>query len=410
MADRLYPFTAEKITDNVYWVGAIDWQIADFHGYRTSRGTTYNAFLVCAEKITLIDTVKAPHKEEMLSRIASVIDPSSIDIIISNHAEMDHSGCLPTIIEELQPSQVYASKAGAKALAAHFPSLEGRLTPVETGDTVSLGDRELHFVETKMVHWPDSMVSYLTQDKVLFSQDAFGMHLATSALFADENDRAIMQWEAEKYYANIVMPYSAQVQKALEAVKALDVPIDIIAPDHGPIYRTADEIAWILAQYEKWVNPPPARKVVVVYDTMWHSTDRMAEAVAEGCRAVGVPVRVLPMSGAHRSDVVTEVLESGALIVGSATMNSGILPAMADVLTYLRGLKPQNLIGAVFGSYGWNKQCFKELEGYMAAMGVETIAPPVCVNYVPTADDLVACRTLGMTVAEAVQKRLKEDE
>lgn len=401
------PFTAEKISDHVYWVGAIDWEIKEFHGYLTTRGTTFNAYLILADKITLVDTVKAVHKDEMMSRIASVIDPAKIDIIISNHAEMDHSGCLPDVIEAVKPSEVYASKNGVKALNSHFHFSDGEITPVETGGTVSLGDMDVVFIETKMVHWPDSMVTYLPENSLLFSQDAFGMHLAASNLFADQNDPAIMQWEAEKYYANIVMPYSPMVNKSIDALEKLNVPLNIIAPDHGPVYRTKETIEWILSLYKKWVNPPPTPKAVVVYDTMWHSTDRMAEAIAEGCRCSGIEVRVLPMSGAHRSDVVTEVLEAGALIIGSATMNSGMFPTMGDTLTYLKGLKPMNLIGAVFGSYGWNTQCFKQLHAVMEEMKVEIVADTLHVNYVPTHDDLMACRALGEKVAGELKKRCR---
>ncbi len=398
------PFTARKVSDHVYWVGGIDWTLTDFHGYKTDRGSTYNAFLVLADKITLIDTVKTPLKDEMMSRIASVIDPCDIDYIVSNHSEMDHSGSLMEVIAAVQPEKVFASANGVKALKAHFHH-QHEIVAVENGGTISLGNCTLQCFETRMIHWPDSMVSFLKEDGVLFAQDAFGMHLATTELFADENPRDILNWEAAKYYANIVMPYSAIVGKTLQTLLGLKLPISMILPDHGPLWRTPQDIAWILSLYQQWVAQKPTNKAVVVFDTMWHSTETMARAVAEGLQAGGARVKVMPMSGAHRSDVATELLDAGALLAGSCTMNNRIFPTMADVLTYVGGLKPVNLIGAAFGSFGWSNNAIKELEQYLQNMQVEMVAETVRVNYVPTREDLLQCVALGRTVAETLVKR-----
>jgi flavorubredoxin len=398
------PFMAQKVTDNVYWVGAVDWSLTDFHGYKTDRGTTYNAFLILADKITLVDTVKKPYLQEMMYRISSIIDPEQIDYVVSNHAEMDHSGSIPEIIEAVKPEKVFASVNGVKALNAHFHGVQN-IQAVENAGTIDLGNMALTCVETKMIHWPDSMVSYLAREKLLFAQDAFGMHLATTKLFADENDRDIMLWEATKYYANIVLPYSPIVGKTLTSLLSLNLPIDIIAPDHGPIWRTPEDISWIMQCYQKWITQEPTNRAVIVYDTMWNSTALMARAIAEGVRNAGTEAVVMPMSGAHRSDVITEVIDAGALIAGTTTMNSSVFPSMADVLTYIRGLKPLNLIGATFGSYGWNKKALNELDEYMNAIGVEQVAEQVAVNYVPETEDLMNCFELGKTVALELQKR-----
>jgi flavorubredoxin len=392
------PFQAVKISENVYWVGAIDWDLIEFHGYRTERGTTYNAFLVMADKITLIDTVKKRYKREFLSRIQSVIDPKDIDIIVSNHAEMDHSGLLPDMVELIQPEKLYASANGAKALAEHFGDAV-EVEAVDNGGSISLGNMNLTFVETKMIHWPDSMVSFLDSDGILFSQDAFGMHLATSSVFAEDNDRYIMQHEAEKYYANIVLPYSKIVGKTLDALQSMNLPIQIIAPDHGPIWRGDDDIAFVLDLYQRFVAQPPTPAAVVLYDTMWESTDIMAKAVAEGLRQGGVRVQVFNLHTSHRSDVATAVMNSGALVVGSPTLNSGIYPTLADALTYIKGLQPMNLIGAFFGSYGWNQKGMKELGEFVDKIGMDIVAEPLSVKFVPTDEDLEACATLGRTVA-----------
>ncbi|MEQ8161845.1 MAG: FprA family A-type flavoprotein [Smithellaceae bacterium] len=389
-------YSAIKISDHVYWVGAIDWTIRDFHGYTTPRGSTYNAYLIMAEKITLIDTVKAPFKDEMLARIKSVVDPSQIKYIISNHSEMDHSGCLAEVIDLIKPEKVFASALGIKALKDIFHD-EHEITAVKEGESLSLGDMELNFMETRMIHWPDSMFSYLAQDQVLFSQDAFGLHLASLERFDDEIPAATLEYEAATYYANIVLPYSPVVLKALEKVKAKGWEIKYFAPDHGPVWRK--DLGIIVELYQKWAAQKPTAKAVVVYATMWHSTEKMARAISESLAEEGVKVKMMPVNEVHRSNVVYEVLEAGALIVGSSTLNNNILPAMADVMTYLKGLKPANLIGASFGSYGWSGESVRHLEEMLKEMKVEIVAEGVSSKQVPDEAVLDKCRELGKTIA-----------
>jgi len=395
-------YSAVKVTDNVYWVGAIDWTIRDFHGYTTPHGSTYNAYLVMADDITLIDTVKAPFKNEMFSRIKSVVDPSNIKYIISNHSEMDHSGCLSEMIDLIKPQTVFASAVGVKTLKELFHD-EHEIIEVEDGETLNLGNMELTFMETRMIHWPDSMFTYLDKDELLFSQDAFGMHLATLERFADEIPAATLEYEGATYYANIILPYSKIVLKALDKVEASGLKIKIIAPDHGPIWRK--DIGWIIELYKKWASQKPTAKAVVVYGTMWHSTEKMARAISEALAQSGVKVKLLSMNETHRSEVVYEVLEAGALIVGSPTLNNNILPQMADVMTYLKGLKPANLIGAAFGSYGWSGESVKHLEAMLKEMKVEIAAEAVSVKNVPDNGILEKCHELGKTIAAELLKR-----
>jgi len=390
-------FRAQQITDSVYWVGAIDWGLRDFHGYATSRGTTYNAYLVLADKIALIDAVKAPFKNELLARIASVIDPQRIDVIVSNHSEMDHSGCLPEVIAAVEPERVVASKAGAETLRQHFDLTS--IEAVEDGAVLDLGNRTLQFVETKMVHWPDSMLTYMPEEKLLFSQDAFGMHLATIELFVDNLPRELLEAEAAKYFANILMPLVGPISKALAKVQQSGIALDIVAPDHGPIWRRAEDIAWIIGKYVEWCAQKPTMKAVVTYDTMWGSTERLARAIGEGLKAGGADPRVMPLRGSHRSDVATEVLGAGALVVGSPTLNMNMFPTVADVLTYLKGLKPQNLVGAAFGSYGWAPAGVRHVHETLAAMKVDLVDDGLAVKYVPTDEDLKAAHALGVAVA-----------
>ena len=395
-------YSAIKVTDNVYWVGAIDWTIRDFHGYTTPHGSTYNAYLVMADDVTLIDTVKAPFMDEMLSRIKSVVEPSKIKYIISNHSEQDHSGCLPQVIDLIKPKKVFASSVGVKTLKELFHD-KHEIIPVKDGETLSLGNMELTFMETRMIHWPDSMFTYLAAEELLFSQDAFGMHLATLERFADEIPAATLEYEGATYYANIVLPYSAIVLKALEKVAAAGLKIKIIAPDHGPIWRK--DIGWIIDLYKKWALQKPMAKAVVVYATMWHSTEKMARAISEALAQAGVKVKLLSMNETHRSEVVYEVLDAGALIVGSPTLNNNILPQMADVMTYLKGLKPVNLIGAAFGSFGWSGESVKHLEAILKEMKVDIVAESIAVRNVPGNDVLEKCHELGKNIATELLKR-----
>lgn len=394
-------YKAVKVSDNVYWVGAIDWNIRNFHGYTTRRGSTYNAYLVLADKITLIDTVKTPFKEELLSRIVSVIDPRDINYIVSNHSEMDHTGCLSETIDIVRPEKVYASTMGAKTLNEHF-HLDQEIVAVKDGQSISLGNMNLSFLETRMLHWPDSMFSYLGEEKLLFSQDAFGMHLATGERFDDEIDNSILKYEAATYYANILLPFSPLILKLLDRVGKSGLDLKIVAPDHGPIWRK--DINMIFDLYSKWATQRPTKKAVIVYATMWHSTEIMAEAIAEGLSAGGIGVKLMNIDDCHRSDVAYEMLDTGALIVGSPTLNNNMLPAMADILTYLKGLRPKNLIGAAFGSYGWSGDALGQVKDVLTEMEVELVDEGINVKYVPDADSLNQCFFLGTKIVE----RLKE--
>ena len=396
-------FKAVQVTEDVWWVGAIDWNIRDFHGYRTGRGSTYNAYLVLADKITLIDTVKAPFREEMMERIASVVDPGKIEYIVSNHSEMDHSGSLPQVIAAVNPKKVFASVVGAKTLAELFPN-PGEITPVKDGETFSFGNRTLTFLETRMLHWPDSMFTYLNEEQLLFSQDAFGMHYASLERFADGCDPAALAYEAATYYANILLPYSPQVLKLIEKVKSAKLSFKIIAPDHGPIWRKETDA--IIGRYAEWAAQKPEGRAVVVYATMWHSTERMARAISEGLAAGGLRVKVMSMDEVHRSDVMYELLCAGAVAVGSPTLNNHMLPNMADILTYMRGLKPRNMIAAAFGSYGWSGEAVREIEEVLTEMKLEKTGEGIRVKNVPDAEALSRCYELGKDMAGQVLSRL----
>ena len=394
------PFNATKISDSVYWVGAIDWGIRDFHGYLTSRGTSYNAYLIMADKITLVDTVKKPFKEEMLHRIKSVIDVEKIDYIVSHHAEMDHSGLLPDMIDIIKPEKVFASEQGVKALEAHFEGIASHLTPVKTGDKVSLGNMNLAFIETKMLHWPDSMISYLDKDKIVFSQDAFGMHLASYERFVDEMPWEIVYEEMTKYYANILLLLSPLITKFINQIPSLNLDIKIIASDHGPIWR--QDITKPIELYAKWAEQKPEKRALVVYDTMWGSTQKMAQAVAEGIDSTGVSTKIMKLRSSHRTDIVTELLFAGGLAVGSPTMNNNLYPTIADILTYIKGLAPKNLSACAFGSYGWSGQAVRQINEVFESMKCNIISEGYRSVYVPNDAALIECRNLGESLGNSV--------
>jgi len=392
-----------EVFKDIYWVGAVDWNIRNFHGYSVDKGSSYNAFLAIDDKVTLFDTVKKGFKNDLINNIRQIIDPAEIDYLIVNHVEMDHSGLVAEIAQLVQPEKIICSEMGKKNLLAHFHQEEWPYEAVRTGDTISLGKRSVQFIETRMLHWPDSMFSYIPEDRLLISSDAFGQHLASTERFDDEVDLSMLLGHAAKYYANIILPYSALVQKLLAQVREIGLKIDMIAPDHGLIWRKNPQK--ILEHYDVWSQQKSKVKALVIYDTMWHSTEMMAKAIVEGLVEQGVSAQLFDLSSNHRSDIITEVLDAGALIIGSATLNNGMLPHMADLLHYMKGLRPARKIGAAFGSYGWSGEAVKLITTAMEEMKFEILDPGIKVQYVPRDDDLKKCADLGRKIARTLKKQ-----
>ena len=390
-----------KLTDKIYWVGAVDWDVRDFHGYSTNRGTTYNAYLIMDEKITLIDTVKSSMKADLISRISEIVDPKKIDYIVVNHVEMDHSGSLPDMIDLIQPEKIICSKMGEKALRQHFHRDDWPYQIAVPGEDISLGSKTLSFLETRMLHWPDSMFTYVVEDKILFSSDAFGMHLATSERFDDEISQAVLMDEMTKYYANILTLYSPLVRKLIAKVQEIGLEIKMIAPDHGVVWRSNPMMA--IEAYDRWSRNEGKGNALIIYDTMWHSTEKMAKEVAAGLQDEGVSVKLLNLRYCHRSDVMSDVLDASAIVLGCSTLNNGLLPRMAGFLMYMRGLRPTNKIGAAFCSFGWSGEAVKLLNGAMEEMKLEVVDEGLRVKYVPEKSDLGACVELGRKVGQALK-------
>jgi len=385
-----------RIAEDIYWLGVIDWNIRDFHGYSTYQGTTYNSFLIVDEKITLVDTVKKEFADELLSNISQIINPEKIDYVISNHTEMDHSGGLPGVMHRIgEDKPLYCSKMGQKNLSRHFPQ-KWNYRPVENGSELSLGRRTLTFLETRMLHWPDSMFTYVNEDKLLFSSDAFGQHYAGLERFDDQVGDAIIP-HARKYFANILLLYSPLILKLVDKVTKMGLDINMICPDHGIIWR--EDPLKIINAYVEWGTQKPRRKAVVIYDTMWHSTEIMAEAIVDSLGQEGVDARPMYLRNCHRSDIMTEVIDAGAIIIGSPTLNNGLFPTVSDFLTYMKGLKPKDKIGAAFGSYGWSGESVKVITRELEEMKFKMVHPGVKTQYVPDDKDLEACYELGRKIA-----------
>ena len=388
-----------EIAKDIYWLGVIDWNIRDFHGYSTYEGSTYNSFLIMDEKITLIDAVKKEFADELIANISQIVDPKKIDYVISNHTEMDHSGGLPRVMHKIgEDKPLYCSKMGQKNLASHFPQ-KWNYQPVENGGELSLGKRTLTFLETRMLHWPDSMFSYVKEDRLLFSSDAFGQHYAGLERFDDQIGDAIMP-HARKYFANILLLYSPLILKLVDKVTEMGLPIDMICPDHGILWRK--DPSKIINAYVEWSKQKPKRKALVIYDTMWHSTGTMGEVIVDALGEEGVDARLMHLRNWHRSDIMTEVLDAGAIIVGSPTLNNGLFPTVSDFLTYMKGLKPLNKVGAAFGSFGWSGEAAKLVTKELEEMKFDIIDPGVRIQYVPDDKSLDACRELAKKIAQAL--------
>lgn len=371
---------AIKLTEGIYWVGGIDWDLRNFHGYKTQRGSTYNAYLIVDEKITLIDTVKHYLYDEMLERISSVINPADIDYIISNHVEMDHSGGLPKIMKQAKNATLFTSPRGETGLKQHYDYKNWQLEVIKPGVSLDLGRRSLDFILTPMVHWPDNMVTYLPEEKLLFSNDAFGQHYASPERFDDQVPLEIVLEEAKKYYANIVMPYGSQVQRVLENIEKMNLEFDTIAPSHGVIWRK--NLAKIIELYKRWSSNQVKKEALIVYDTMWGSTEKIAYALLDFFAAKGIKTTIKNLKVNHISDIIPYVLDAQYICVGSPTLNNNMLPTVASFLTYLKGLSSGGRKAIAFGSYGWSGQSVGQIAGMLEEAKFDVI-DQIKLQYVP---------------------------
>ena len=391
-----------ELKKGVAWVGVVDWGIRTFHGHELSvhRGTSYNSYLVRDEKTALVDTVWGPFAEEWLEGLARIVDLETIDYVVVNHSEPDHSGALPSLMRRCPNATVVVSRKGRESVPGHYHQ-EWKFQEVRTGDRIRLGRNDLVFVEAPMLHWPDSMFTYLTGDRILMPNDAFGQHYAAAFPFNDQVDQEELYEEALKYYANILTPFSPLVLRKIDEVLKLDLPVDIIAPSHGVIWRK--DPLQIVNKYVEWARQTPEPTAVVLYDTMWEGTRRMADAIGRGLASQGISHKLFHMAVADRNDVITEIFEARAVIIGSPTLNRGVMPTIAPILEDLKGLRFQNKIGAAFGSYGWSGESVKQIEELFERCKIPVVTPGVLAKWQPDPQALQACEDLGSAMARAIR-------
>jgi anaerobic nitric oxide reductase flavorubredoxin len=385
-----------NVKNNIYWVGKIDWELRKFHGdeYSTHRGSSYNSYLIKEDKAALIDTVWKPFAKEFVENLANEIDLNKIDYIIANHAEIDHSGALPELMRLIPDTPIYCTKNGVKSLIGHFHK-NWNFNVVKTGDRLSLGNKELIFVEAPMLHWPDSMFCYLTDDSVLFSNDAFGQHYASEYMFNDLVDQNELYNECIKYYANILTPFSAMVTKKIKEVLSFNLPLDIICTSHGIIWR--DKPEQIVERYLQWADNYQENQITIIYDTMWSGTRVMAENIANGIKETDkeVNVKLFNLAKTDKNDVITEIFKSKAILVGSPTINKGILVSVAAILEERKGLKFKNKKAAAFGCYGWSGESIKIISESLKSAGFGIADDGIKVLWNPDDESTIKCSEYG---------------
>src|SRR3990167_6456846 len=392
-----------QLKEGIYWVGIVDWNIKKFHGheYSTHRGTTYNAYLIIDEKVALVDTVWGPYAQQMIDNIQKIINIKKIDYVVANHAEVDHSGGLPELMKHIPDATLIVSERGKESIFKHYHQ-QWNFKTVKTGDSIDLGKDKLVFVEAPMLHWPDSMFTYLTGKNILMPNDAFGMHYASSGRFNDEVDEIEVYQEAIKFYANILTPFSDLVIKKIDEFKKLNIPVDIIAPSHGIIWRK--DPMQIVNKYYQWATGKDDGSVTILYDTMWNATEKMAKAIADGLEREGVRYKLFHMGVSDRNDVLTEVFKAKGIIIGSPTLNNGLLPTIMPILEDLKGLKFKNKVGAAFGSYGWSGENVKIIEENLDKAKIKRLQEGIKIKWQPTREELDKCIEFGRNFAKGLNR------
>ncbi len=390
-----------ELKDGVYWVGAVDWNVRDFHGYITPRGSSYNAYLIIDEKIALVDTVKSNFAEELLERVSAIVDLKDIDYVISNHVEKDHSGSMKEVMRLAKNAKVVATERGKAGLTRYYEGNWPFIT-VKTGDKIKLGEKTLEFIEAPMLHWPDSMFTYVRKNQLLLPNDAFGQHIAASKRFDDEVENVMD--DAAKYYANILMPFAPLILKKIQEIQAMELAIDMIAPSHGVIWRSEPEK--IVDAYVRWSKGVAKQKALIIYDTMWGSTEIIAKAILKGLLSENVEVRLFSLRKSDQTEIMKEILDAKAVLVGSPTLNNGMFPSVSGFLTYMKGLRPKGKIGVAFGSYGWGKGAVKAVKEELEKTGFEVLEADLEFKYKPDENEINRCVQFGKDLAGRIREEI----
>ena len=394
---------SKRVTDKVTWVGKIDWELKKFHGdeLSTMEGSSYNSYLIRDKKTVLIDTVWGPYDTEFVNRLKEEIDLKEIDYIVMNHNESDHSGTLPALMREIPDTPIYCTKKGESILRGLYHQ-DWNYVNVKTGDELEIGDSKLVYVEASMLHWPDTMMTYMTGENILFSNDVFGQHYASEMLYDDMDDISKLLHEAEKYYTNIITPFSTFVTKKLAEVQGMNLKIDLVAPSHGIIWR--ENIGLIMDLYAKWANNYQEDQITLIYDTMWQSTRKMAEAIAEGIQQASpnTTIKILNAVKNDKNDILVEVFKSKAILVGSPTINNGFSYAIAGILEMIKGLKFKNKKAASFGSYGWSGEAAKQIKEFLEESKFAIVNDGIRVNWAPDQETIEQLREYGRKFVEEI--------
>jgi len=399
-----------EIKPDIYWVGAIDWAVRDFHGYITPNGTTYNNYLIKDKDITLVDTVKHDFSGSTIANIRKLVDPADIVNVVINHIEADHVSSIEAIMDLCPNALIHITEKGKAGLERHYDLSNWQIRTVKSGDTLNTGTKTLTFLETPMLHWPDSMVTYVAEDKLLISQDAFGQHLATSNRFDDDfttcESVAKLDDAVVDYYANILMPFGNLIKKKLAEIGELGLEIEMIAPDHGVIWRR--DVGKILNTYGDLASNKCTESVAIIYDTMWHSTEMMTLPLMQGVLDEGLPCKVIKLRSTPMSVAIKEFWKSRGTLIGSPTLNNIMFPSMAEFLTHLRGLRPRGRIMGAFGSFGWSGGAVKEAYAEFEKMKLETVGEGVGCKYRPSGEDEAALYKFGREFAKATREYHKQ--
>lgn len=396
-------YMIKQITEKVSWVGKVDWELVRFHGdeYSTHKGSSYNSYLIRDEKVALIDTVWLPYDREFVSNLKQNVNLHDIDYIIMQHNEIDHSGALMELLDEIPDTPIYCTKKGEQIIRGHYHK-DWNFVNVKTGDQLCLGQSTLTFIEAPMLHWPDTMFTYMDEGHILFSNDGFGQHFASESLYNSDVNQEELMYEAEKYYANILCPFSQMVSRKIQQILSMNLPIDLICPSHGIIWK--DNPSQIVEKYVAWSDAYQENQITIVYDTMWQSTRLMAQAIADGIREADSEIKVKLMNITHddKNDVLTECFHSSAVLVGSPTINNGYSFAIAGILEMMQGLKFKKKKAASFGSYGWSGEAVKKINAHLENCGFELLNDGMTCLWVPEADTLDKCREFGRNIFESI--------
>ncbi len=387
-----------ELAKGVYWVGIRDWNRRLFDALiPLPIGTSYNSYLVIgSSKKALIDTARPGFEREFEEKIRKILDPAEIDYVIMNHAEPDHAGSIPHIMGINEKAKLITSVQGAKMAKTFYKVPDERIQPVRDQETISLGDKTLKFIEAPMLHWPETMFTYLQEDKILFPCDFFGSHSA-GGMYDDELDDLLVY--AQRYFGEIMMPFRSMGQKAMEKIKNLE--IKMIAPSHGPVHRNPDRI---LNAYRKWVNGETKRKAIVVYVTMWRSTEKMIKSVVETLASEGIETAVYDLTVSDLGEIAKDLVDSKAIVLGAPTVLGGLHP-LAVYATYLtKALRPPLKFGLVLSSYGWGGGAVKQAQEILGSTKLDLVGA-VEINGPPSEDDIHKIIDLSTTLA----KKIRED-